>query len=39
MNQKFDNAQDEADYKLKDITPEPFVDAPGDVEEVSDALD
>jgi hypothetical protein len=33
---KFDNAEDEENFKLKDIQPEPFVDAPSDDEEVSE---
>ena len=33
---KFDNAEDEENFKLKDIQPEPFVDAPSDDDEVSE---
>ena len=33
---KFDNAEDEENVKLKDIQPEPFVDAPSDEDEVSE---
>lgn len=36
---KFDNAEDEENYNLKDIVAAPFVDAASDEEEVSDALD
>jgi len=39
MNQKFDNAEDEENYNLKDIVPEPFNDKASDEDEVSDALD
>ena len=33
---KSDNAEDEENFKLKDIQPEPFVDAPSDDDEVSE---
>ena len=33
---KFDDAEDEENFKLNDIQPEPFVDAPSDDEEVSE---
>ena len=33
---KFDDAEDEENFKLKDIQPEPFVDAPSDDEGVSE---
>ena len=33
---KFDNAEDEENFKLKDIQPEPFIDAPSDDDEVSE---
>ena len=33
---KFDNAEDEENFKLNDIQPEPFVDAPSDDDEVSE---
>ena len=39
MNPKFDNAEDEENYNLKDIVPEPFNDKASDEDEVSDALD
>ena len=36
---QFDNAEDEENYNLKDIVPEPFNDKASDDDEVSDALD
>jgi len=39
MNPKFDDAEDEENYNLKDIVPEPFNDKASDEDEVSDALD
>ena len=33
---KFDDAEDEENFKLNDIQPEPFVDAPSDDDEVSE---
>jgi len=33
---KFDDKEDEENYNLKDIVPEPFVDAASDDEEVSE---
>ena len=36
---QFDNAEDEENYNLKDIVPEPFNDKASDEDEVSDALD
>jgi len=38
MNPKFDDAEDEENYALKDIVPQPFNDKASDEDEVSDAL-
>ena len=35
---QFDNAEDEENYNLKDIVPEPFNDKASDEDEVSDEV-
>lgn len=35
---QFDNLEDEENYNLKDIVPEPFVDQSSDEDEVSDEV-
>jgi len=39
MNPKFDNAEDEENYALKDIVPAPFNDKASDEDEVTDEVD
>ena len=39
MNLKFDDAEDEENYNLKDIVPAPFNDKASDEDEVADEVD